>query len=247
MLAEYASVALFIDRARRVRPDFALTSGNSAAVAAICARLDGLPLALELAAARTKTLSPQYILERLGELPVGSSLRLLTGGARDAPARQQTLRATIAWSHRLLATEEQLLFRRLAVFAGGCTLEAAESVCGLPPGVLGSSDSPLTQWPAEIDVLDGLASLVDKSLVVQYEILVGEPRFRMLETIREFARDQLAASGEEATLLRRHAQYYLAMVETTGALLFAGTQKRVRLAYEQDNVQAALRWLVKQG
>jgi predicted ATPase/DNA-binding XRE family transcriptional regulator len=246
-LAENAAVALLVDRATRVRPDFALTSDNAAVVAAICARLDGLPLALELAAARLKTFSPQLLFERLGELPVGSSLRLLTGGARDAPARQQTLRAAIAWSHRLLTPEEQLLFRRLAVFAGGCTLEAAESICALPPDVLGSSDLPLTQWPAAIDVLDGLASLVDKSLVGHYEVLAGEPRFRMLETIREFARDQLAASGEEETLLRKHAEYYLAMVETTGALLFAGAQKRVRLAYEQDNVQAALRWLVKQG
>jgi predicted ATPase/DNA-binding XRE family transcriptional regulator len=246
VLAENAAVALFVDRSRRVRPDFTLTSDNAAAVAAICARLDGLPLALELAAARLKTISPQFLLELLGELQVGSSLRLLTGGARDAPARQQTLRATIAWSHRLLTPEEQFLFRRLAVFAGGCTLEAAESICVLPD-VAGSTDVPSTERPVEIDVLDALASLADKSLVVQYEVLAGEPRFQMLETIREFARDQLAASGEEETLLRKHAEYYLAMVETTGALLFAGTQKRVRLADEQDNVQAALRWLVKQG
>jgi predicted ATPase len=169
----------------------------------------------------------------------GASLRLLTGGARDLPARQQTLRDAIRWSYDLLTEAEQILFRRLAVFAGGWGLEAAERICG--PAAVGS----------EVEVLDGVVSLVDNSLVYRTEAPIGEgtvvPRFQMLETIHEFAWEQLGASGEEAELRERHAGFYLHMVEATGPLLFADRPKRVRLAREQANIHAALHWLVRYG
>jgi predicted ATPase len=246
-LADYAAVALFVDRAARVRPDFALTADNAAAVAAVCARLDGLPLALELAAARVRTLPPRVLLERLSAAADSPSLRLLAGGPRDAPARQRTLHDTIAWSHDLLGLEDRTLFRRLAVFVGGSSLEAAEAVCAAPVDVGGSQLAVNTGRTHAIDIVDGLDSLVEKSLLVQGEGPGGEPRFAMLETIRAYAWEQLVAAGEAAALRRRHAEYYLAMVEATGALLFAGARKRVRLAAEQANVQAALRWLVQHG
>jgi predicted ATPase/transcriptional regulator with XRE-family HTH domain len=240
-LASYAAVALFVERAARVRPDFTLAAGNAAPIAAICARLDGLPLALELAAARMKTLSPRALLARLEGNAAGASLRLLTGGARDLPARQQTLRNTIAWSYDVLQPDEQRLLRRAAVFAGGCTLEAAAAVCMLPSAVA----SPAGDLPAGI--LDGLTSLVDKSLMYEEDGPDGEPRFLMLETIREYASEQLVAHGEESALRRQHARYYLALVEATGAILFAAARERTRLAAEQDNIQTALRWLVVHG
>lgn len=248
VLSGYASIGLFVNRAGRVRPDFTLTADNAAAVAAICAGLDGLPLAIELAAARIRTLAPRTLLERLQQVSNTPSLGLLIGGSRDAPARQQTLRDTIAWSYDLLNDEESELFRRLAVFAGGWTLESAEAVCtwSLNPG--DAEGSPfVTRRCDGIDVLDGLNSLVDKSLVSRDDGLDGEPRFRMLETIRAFAWERLVAAGEEEPLRQRHAEYYLAMVETTGALLFASVGKRTRLAAEHGNVQAALHWLVQQG
>jgi predicted ATPase/DNA-binding XRE family transcriptional regulator len=231
-LARYPSVALFVDRARLARPDFGLTSRNAAAVAGICVRLDGLPLALVLAAARVKLLPPGALLSRL-TAPHGSPLRLLTGGARDLPTRQQTLRGTIAWSYGLLTDAEQRLYRRLAVFVGGCSVEAAERVCA------DSSDGG--------DVLDGLASLVDKSLLAQEESPDGEARFAMLETIREFGLEQLAASGEAAAVRARHTAYFLNMVETAGPVLLGAPGLRLRLAAEQDNIRAALRSLVEQG
>src|SRR5262249_25545129 len=161
-LSQSPSVDLFIQRARAVRPEFALTQENARAVAEICSRLDGLPLAIELAAARTKALTPQAIQQRLDR-----RLQLLTGGARDMPARQQTIRNTITWSYDLLDESEKTLFRRLAVFVGGCTLEAAESVCDRG-GEL-DPDAP--------NVVDGVTSLVDKSLLRQKEQDDGEPRF----------------------------------------------------------------------
>ena len=170
-LADIAAVRLFVERAQDVVPGFTLAPDNAGAVAAICRRLGGLPLALELAAAWTNLLPPSALLARLEE-----RLPLLTGGARDLPARQQTLRAAIAWSYDLLAPEEQALFRRLAVFVGGCTVEAVAGVCG-PDG--------------ELAVLAGLTSLVDQSLLQVEESANGEPRFRMLETVREFALEQL--------------------------------------------------------
>jgi predicted ATPase/transcriptional regulator with XRE-family HTH domain len=247
-LADYAVVALFVDRAARVRPEFALTADNAATIAAICALLDGLPLAVELAAARVRTLSPQILLQRLQQVSTMPVLGLLTDGPRDAPARQQTLRHTIAWSHDLLAAQERALFRRLAVFAGGWTLEAAEVVCN-PPHEPDRSDASLAvgEHIEEIDVLDGLQSLVDKSLVAQDSGPDGTPRFRMLETIRAYAWEQLIASSEDALLQRWHANYFLSLVEDTGALFFASEGKRARLAAEQGNVQAALHWLVQHG
>jgi predicted ATPase/class 3 adenylate cyclase len=249
-LAAVPAVALFVQRAQAVRPDFALTDANAKAVAAICARLDGLPLALELAAARTKLLPPAMLLDRLG-----SRLSVLTGGTRDAPSRQQTLRGTIAWSHDLLADSERVLFRRLGVFAGGCTLEAAAWVLGVGSWVLGDSSvtalgvadasSPNTQHPTP-NTLDLMASLVDQSLLRR----AGSddaPRFDMLETIREFALEQLATSGEEADLRRRHGQFFLALTGGEEPPFLAGealTTHYRALDAESDNLRSALAWEV---
>jgi predicted ATPase/transcriptional regulator with XRE-family HTH domain len=235
-LARNPAVALFEDRAKHARPDFALTQENADAVAAICTRLDGLPLGLELAAARIRLLPPRAVLARLEDGTSGVSLRLLSRGARDLPRRQQSLRDAIAWSYGLLAPPEQRLFRAFGVFSGGCTLEAAEAVC-----------RPMSDEGPGIDTVDGLAQLVDNSLLQQSCGPDGEARLVMLDTIRAFALEQLTAFGEEAQLRRQHARYYLALLEATGALLFAGAPKRQHYTAEQDNVQAALRWLVKQG
>jgi predicted ATPase len=178
-LAQYEAVRLFIERAHAVKADFAVTNENAPAVAEICYQLDGLPLAIELAAGRIKLFPPQALLKKLD-----SRLKLLTGGARDLPARQQTIRSTIDWSYELLDAGEQTLFARLGVFVGGCTIEAAEAVC--------SADGNLL-----IEVVDGIAALLDKSLLRQQEGVSGEPRLVMLETIREYALEQLEASGEE--------------------------------------------------
>ncbi len=223
-LALVPSVALFLQRAREVRRDFALTPENAAAVAEICRRLDGLPLALELAAARIKLLTPQAMLARLG-----NRLTLLTGGARDLPARQQTLRGAIAWSYDLLDAAERSLFRRLAVFVDGCTYEAAEAVCN-------------PEQDLELDVLDGLGSLVDKSLLRQSEQPDGEPRFQMLETIREFGLEQLAAGSDAQAVERAHATYYRALAKTGQAHLRRPEQAEWlrRLQIEHGNLRAAL-------
>lgn len=245
-LADYAAVRLFVERAARVRPDFVLTSTNAGAVAAICAQLDGLPLAVELAAARIRTLPPQILMERMQTSP-RTPLGLLAGGVRDAPARQQTLRDTIAWSHDLLSASEQTLFRRLAIFVGGSTLEAAEAVCG----ELSETDTVDVSLGTKVripgmDVVEGFHGLVDNSLVSQDDGVDGAPRFRLLETIRAYAWEQLAASGEEGLMRQRHATYFLSLVEATGALLFASERTQVRQAAEHGNIQAALQWLVQQ-
>jgi len=203
------AVQLFVERARRVDPEFRLTTENVDAVADICATLDGLPLAIELAAARLRVLTPQAIRLRLDH-----RLGLLTGGARDAPERQQTLRATIEWSHELLDAPARTLFRRQAVFRGGWTLEAAETVADVP------------------DALDGLDALVAQSLVVRDEPDGAEPRFRMLETIREYALDQLAASGELTALRDAHLAWFRGLAEGDGAAF----------EREHDNLRAALGW-----
>ena len=194
-LHQSAAVQLFVQRAAAVRPNFAVTSENAPAVAGICSRLEGLPLSIELAAARTKVLSPAAILDRLQ-----SRLQLLTGGALDLPERQQTLRNTIDWSHGLLNEPEQKLFRRFCVFIGGGTLEAAEAVCN-------------TARDLGIDLLDGLSSLVDKNLIQRIDLHPTEARFRMLETIREYALERLAASGEETATRRAHSAYCLVLAE----------------------------------
>src|SRR5262249_13134958 len=227
-LSQYAAVELFIQRALAVRPDFQVDNDNAPAVAEICVRLDGLPLAIELAAARIKLFSPQAILARLGR-----RLELLRGGARDMPDRHQTLRHAIAWSYDLLEADEQRLFRRLAVFARGCTLEAVEAVC---QAVHDSAVSP----GQSLEVLDGVASLLDKSLLHQQEQASGEPRFRMLETIREYGLECLTASGEEPAARRAHADYYLALVEAAEPALTGPEQATwlERLEAEHDNLRA---------
>ncbi|MFN2513389.1 MAG: protein kinase [Pyrinomonadaceae bacterium] len=226
VLAQYPAVELFVERACAVKPTFALTDENTRAVVEICARLDGLPLAIELAAARIKVLPPQALLARLE-----NRLKLLMGGARDLPARQQTMRGAIAWSYDLLNDEEKKLFRRLSVFVGGCELEAVEFVCNRK-GDMG------------IDVLDGVASLVDKSLLQQKEMLPTEPRFAMLETITEYGLEQLIASGEADEQRRNHAEFFLKLAELAETELL-GAQQEVwldRLETEQGNLRAALHW-----
>ena len=219
-----AAVALFVQRAQAVRPGFTLTAENAAAVAAICRRLDGLPLALELAAARIKVLPPAALLARLEH-----RLQVLVGGAQDLPERQRTLRSTLAWSYELLSAKEQALFRRLSVFAGGCPLEAVEAVGR-------GADTP------EEDALAHVAELVDKSLLRQEHD--GALRFGMLETIREYGLEQLAASGEMEEVRRRHAAHYLALAEPAAPELTGPHQAEwlARLETEHDNLRAALSW-----
>ena len=227
VLTRYPAVALFIQRARAVKPDFEVNQENAAAVATICARLDGLPLAIELAAARIKLLSPSAMQTRLE-----SRLQLLTGGARDLPTRQQTLRGAIDWSYGLLSVGEQMLFRRLSVFVSGCTLEAVEAVCN-------------TQADLEVDGLDGMASLVDKSLLQRVERGEGESRFVMLDTIREYGLERLAASGEEAATRRAHAAYCLVLAEEGAASTQAEWLDLFEM--EHDNLGAAMDWLIQTG
>jgi predicted ATPase/class 3 adenylate cyclase len=225
-LSGFPAVALFIERALAVRPDFNLSHQTAPAVAEICHRLDGLPLAIELAAARVRLFSPSALLTRMER-----RLPLLVGGARDLPARQQTLRDTIAWSYELLTEKERILFRRLSVFVGGCTLEAAEAIC--------SVDGDL-----ELDVLAGLGSLVEKSLLRQQEGPEGEPRFGMLETLREYGQESLDTSGETAFIRRQHARCFLSLAETMESQ-FADIEPAVWLAQlekEHDNFRAALDW-----
>jgi predicted ATPase/DNA-binding CsgD family transcriptional regulator len=228
-LSQYEAAALFIQRAQAARPAFQVTNANAPAVAEICARLDGLPLAIELAAARIKLLPPQALLARLGQ-----RLALLTGGVRDAPARQQTLRNTIDWSYELLNQDEKTVFRRLAVFVGGCTLEAAEAVCP-------------AQGDLSIDVLEAVAALVDKSLLRQETEIDGQPRLLMLETIREYALERLAASGEAEAVRRQHATFFLQLAEEAEPQIRSSEQStwRRRLEVEQDNLRAALRWTLE--
>ena len=195
------AVALFVERARTANPSFTLTAESAQAVSRICARLDGLPLALELAAARVRVFTPQALLPKLER-----SLQVLTSGARDLPVRQQTLRNTIEWSYGLLTEAEQRLFRRLSRFAGGCTFEAIEAVC----------DADLDLG---VDVLDGVSSLVDKNLMRQRPQADGEPRMSMIETIREFAAEQLAASGDADGVSRAHAAYFLLFAEDGNAAI----------------------------
>jgi len=232
-LSQYEAVALFIARAQALKPDFQVSNATAPAVAEICARLDGLPLAIELAAARIKLLPPPALLARLGR-----RLAVLTSGVRDAPARQQTLRRTIEWSYQLLDADEQRLFRRLSVFVGGCTLQAIEAVCAAVD----------TQPPALL-VLDGAASLIDKSLLRQTEQEAAEPRFVMLETIREYGREALEASGEAEVTHRAHAAYYLALAEAA-ELAWNSPQQAVwfvRLEKAHDNLRATMNWLLERG
>jgi predicted ATPase/DNA-binding SARP family transcriptional activator len=223
-LAGLSAVALFVERARALSPTFELSEDNADAVADICLRLDGLPLALELAAARVRLLSPPELLARLEQ-----RLPLLTGGVREAPPRHQTLRATIDWSYDLLRAAEQTLFARLACFAGGCTLEAAEQVCGAS--------------------LDDLGSLVDKSLLRERMSALGETRFEMLATVREYALGRLDGSGDGDGLRCRHAEYFVALAEHAEPEILRADQTKwlERLNADRDNFRAALEWLIRIG
>ncbi|HVS33511.1 MAG TPA: protein kinase [Thermoanaerobaculia bacterium] len=225
------AVTLFVQRARAVNPALELDPPSIAAVAEICRRLDGLPLAIELAAARTRLMTPRAMLGRIGE-----RLKLLTGGARDLPGRQQTLRRTLDWSYELLTPGEQALIRRLSVFAGSFTLEGAEAVAD-PFGRL------------ELDVVDVVGSLVDKSLLVGKGEQDGEPRFAMLGMVRDYAAEQLAASGEEEETRKAHAAYYLVVAEEGAQAQRAGENAvwMARLAREHDNIRAALEWTTASG
>jgi predicted ATPase len=231
-LTGYEAVRLFVERARATKSNFVLTEENAQSVVEICVKLEGLPLAIELAAARIKLLSPQAISARLD-----SSLQLLTGGARDLPQRQQTMRGAVAWSYELLNTDEANLFRRLAVFEGGFRLDAA--------AVVASDNAEATNNVAQlIDPLDTLSSLVDKSLLVTKEQADGETRFRMLGVVREYALDRLQASGESEAAHRSHASYFLAFAERAGSHLQGWQPAKwlARLDEEHDNLRAALRW-----
>jgi len=243
-VAAAAAAQLFVRRAREVAPSFELTTGNASAVAAVCRRLDGLPLAIELAAAWIKILSPTALLAQLDR-----ALPLLTAGARDLPARQQTMGNAIAWSHNLILAEDQVLFRRLSVFAGGFTLEVAVAV---------GNDSLLTQTSADqlstSTVLVIVASLADKSLLQRWPSPDDDdgdanPRFGMLETVREFAVERLAASGEEAAVRTAHATWYLGLAERAEHELW-GPQHRFwqsQLVVEYDNLRTAVAWASEQG
>ncbi|CAN5297899.1 LuxR family transcriptional regulator [soil metagenome] len=231
-LSQYESVRLFIERARAAKGDFEVTNESAPAVAEICVRLDGLPLAIELAAARTKILPPQAMLSRLS-----NRMKLLKGGARDLPERQRTLRGAIDWSHDLLEEDEQVFFRRASVFVGGLTLEAAEEVCDADGGL-------------ELDVLDGVESLLAKSLLRrQEEESEEEPRFYMLETIREYATERLEESGEAEAVRRPHAEHYLGLAEEAEPELRGAHQLEwfERLEGEHDNLRAALSWAIEEG
>ncbi|HEY6539771.1 MAG TPA: hypothetical protein VIZ18_02495, partial [Ktedonobacteraceae bacterium] len=230
-LSYNAAIALFLQQAQAIQPAFQLTDANARAVAELCVRLDGLPLAIELAAARMKLFSPQALLTRLGQ-----RLTVLTSVSRDVPARQQTLRDTIAWSYNLLDEEEQRLFRWLSVFVGGCTMEAIEALWAEHDG---SESEP---------VLDKVASLVDKSLLQRMEQrAVQEPRLVMLETIREYARERLAASEETEVARKAHAAYFLRLAEEAEKGM-AGPQQAAlleRLEQEHDNLREALEWALE--
>ena len=230
-LAAAGAVRLFVERARAATVDFALTEANAAAVVAICRALDGLPLAIELAAARANVLSPAAMLARMER-----RLPLLTGGARDQPARLRTMRATVAWSHDLLLPEEQALFRRLAVFAGGFDLDAAQTAAN-------AADELFS------DVLDGVVSLVDKSLLRRVGGPGDGPRFGMLATIREFGLERLAESGEEGAVRAAHAAHFRALAQRAEPALKGPDQRAWvdRLEREHDDLRGALRWFLGEG
>jgi predicted ATPase/class 3 adenylate cyclase len=224
-LSTYEGVTLFVERARAALPEFGVTDESWPAIARIVARLDGLPLAIELAAAKVKLLAPEQILARLDD-----RLAFLAGGPRDLPARQRALRETIAWSHGLLRSEEQTLLSRLGVFAGGWTLDSAEAICR--PGDIG------------LEALEGLSALLDQSLIRRDEGIHGESRFMMLETIREFALEQLTARGEGNDVARRHAEHFTAVAEATEPQLTKSSDAVERIDHDHDNFRAALMWAI---
>src|SRR5262249_36617242 len=228
-LHETGAIRLFVDRARAARVDFALSDENAEPVAELCLRLDGLPLALELAAARIKLLSPRAILERLG-----GRLELLKAvpGA-GLPQRHRTLRAAVDWSYDLLTADEQALFTSLGVFVGGFSLDGAVAVAG----------------DLDLDVLDGIESLLHNSLLRTERMSEGEPRFGMLETMREYALGRLAERGDGEVVRRRHADFYLRLAEAAEPALLGPEQMRAarKLDSERDNLRAALNWAAESG
>ena len=228
-LARVASVCLFVERAQALKVDFALTAANARTIAEICVRLDGLPLAVELAAARSKLLPPQALLKRLSQ-----RLQILTSGTRDVPARQQTLRNTLSWSYDLLPSQEQGLFRHLSVFVGGCTLEGIEAIATALHDEAGH-------------ILDEVASLLDKNLLIQKEQSNGEPRLMMLETVREFGLACLLESGEAIPVRDAHAAYYLRAMEEREPKLVGRESLRwlEQVEWEHDNLRGALNWLLE--
>ncbi|HYN64558.1 MAG TPA: adenylate/guanylate cyclase domain-containing protein, partial [Candidatus Limnocylindrales bacterium] len=234
-LSQFASVALFVERAMAVRPGFTVEPSNAAAIAEICVRLDGLPLAIELAAARVRVLSPPAILSRLGD-----RLSLLAGGSTNLPERQRTLRGAIAWSHELLEPGDRVAFARLSAFAGGWDLAAVESVA-------------LPDWPAHAgpppDPLDAVGSLLDKSLLRQALSSTDEPRFQMLESIRAYAIERLNELEPGAETRRRHADYYLRLAEAQSGQVFGGDQRAAldTLEREHDNLRSAITFAIAQG
>ena len=238
-LLEYESIRLFIERARAVQPHFELNGANASAVTQICHRLDGIPLAIELAAARVKLFTPEQVAARLDD-----RFRLLTGGSRTALPRQQTLQALIEWSYDLLSAAESALFRYLSVFAGGWTFDAAETVCGLASPQARPAPSDVGK-ESNLDVLDALGQLVNKSLVVADQ-QGDEMRFRFLETIRQYAYGKLQGSGEAEAVSDRHLDYYLAFAERVEPLLHGPEQAKWldRLEVEADNFRAAFDWAV---
>jgi predicted ATPase len=238
VLAQSPAVDLFVQRAQAVVPGFTLTDQNAQHVAAVCARLDGLPLAIELAAARSKVFTPAALLTRLG-----TSLSLLTSGPRDLPTRQQTLRGTIDWSYKLLSDTERQLFAQLGVFAGGCTATTAEAVLQ----AVARSDGTLAETSA--DVLDGLAALLDQSLLQRDVSADGELRFTMLETIREYACERLAATGQLAHVRNRHLACFLDLAEAVAPMLAGPCQVNCLNILEREyvNFRAALQWAIESG
>jgi tetratricopeptide (TPR) repeat protein len=225
-VAHYPAVDLFVQRAQAVRRDFELNESNVEVVAEICRRLDGLPLAIELAAARIRLFPPDALAKRLEH-----RLPLLTGGTRDAPSRQQSLRAAIDWSYGLLSDTERILLARLSVFSGGCTLEAAEGVCNV-------------EGDLDCGVLDGIGCLVDNSLLQREDDGIGEPRFGMLETVQEFAAEQLSARGEAETYQRRQLEFLLTLAAGADVGPTSGSERigwMERMELEAGNIRSALR------
>jgi tetratricopeptide (TPR) repeat protein len=239
------AVALFVERAQAIAPDFAIDSTNAAVIAEICARLDGLPLAIELAAARSKLLSPPALLKRLNR-----RLPLLTGGVLDAPARQQTLRAAIAWSYDLLDVSERALFAALGVFVGGCTLAAAEALAAelnIENEELSSDSSKQAGLNSQFSILHLLESLIDKSLLYRSPDMADEPRFMLFETIREYALEQLEISGALAAVRRQHTLYYLELAEGISRQIHGPQQIELlaQLEAEHENLRAAMTWCLE--
>jgi predicted ATPase/transcriptional regulator with XRE-family HTH domain len=239
VIAEAAAVTLFVQRARAVRHDFALTAANAAAIAAICTRLDGLPLAIELAAARCALFAPQSLLARLDQ-----RLALLTQGPHDLPPHQRALHDTLAWSEALLAPAEQQLFRRLGVFVGGWTLDAVAAVCAAPDDPLPTTADPAGLSAAAGALVEPMAALLRHNLIQRQDSAVAEPRMTMLETIRAYAQARLQDAGELAALQRRHAAYYVALAETAEPQLQGAEQVAwgQRLEDALPNIRAALTW-----